>query len=473
MTDIDEAFTLMGFGRMQICVFITCFLLQMWANNEQMGFAVVVAAATCDLEISNERVSWLMVCNFGAQMVLSLVWGEISDRYGRRKAIISTCPGALLASLLSAFMPEFWSFLVMRVLTGALLGGPVGVMMTYLGELTKVSLRPKVLNYSNYAFGLSLIQVPALAIVILPLKTGPLESWRALHLTSMFPGLCGTIAMLFLPESPKFYLSIHQEAKAMKTMERICRCNKGKHVTLATLGIESITQPRLETPDKGHCTKSKTLLTKYRNYMLLMMFIIVIHSGMGFGLPIWMLRIRVAMQSRKEGPTMCEHMRETTAARIIQCDLQLSDLLDVIIHGFVVLGFFIVTSLLLFILSRRVVMLSYIGIAIIGGINLNFARNNHLILICFFALIDAPLCCLRLLVTFLIDLIPTHLRGKAMAILFMMGRIGVLSTSVFVGYTLGWNCHATFNTLMIILAASGILVFMLPSDRRIQAMYKS
>ncbi|XP_017022855.1 solute carrier family 22 member 10-like isoform X2 [Drosophila kikkawai] len=312
-----------------------------------------------------------------------------------------------------------------------------------------------------------------LASVILPLDMGSFQNWRALQLLNLLPGFCGFIIMLFLPESPKYYLSMGQDAKAMKVMERICRCNKGKDATLATLGIESVTQTRLQTTDTGHCAQIKSLLTNYRKYMTIMILIVLVLCGFGFALPVWMVRIRVSMQSTEEETTVCEHMQGTIAAKTAQCDLKFSDLLDAIIHGFVVLSVFIITSLLLFVLSRRVVMLTYIAIAIVGSLSLNFARNSYLILVCFFALIDAPLCCIRLLFTFIIDLIPTYLRGKATAILFMMGRVGILLTSLLVGYTLGLNCLVTFNTLLICLVVSSILVFMLPSDRRVRETYNS
>lgn len=140
MTDIDEVYKTLGkcdpafkslflipslvqtagFGRMQLTAFVTCLLIQVWISNEQLGIAVVIAGATCELNITDKRVSWLMAFNFAAQMLFSLVWGTMGDKCGRRKVLLITGTAALTASLLSALMPEFWSFMAMRVLVGAL-----------------------------------------------------------------------------------------------------------------------------------------------------------------------------------------------------------------------------------------------------------------------------------------------------------------------------------------------------------------
>jgi len=84
----------------------------------------------------------------------------------------------------------------------------------------------------------------ALAGAVLPLEIKP-SGWRILLLCNQLPGVIGIIILIFLPESPKYYLSVGEQEKAMKVMERVCRMNKGKNVTLESLGVNSLTQPRL------------------------------------------------------------------------------------------------------------------------------------------------------------------------------------------------------------------------------------
>jgi len=69
--------------------------------------------------------------------------------------------------------------------------------------------------------------------------------WRALMIINLLPGVISCIMLYYLPESPKYYLSINEQEKAMEVLEKCCRYNKGKDVTLKSLGFESVSQPRL------------------------------------------------------------------------------------------------------------------------------------------------------------------------------------------------------------------------------------
>ncbi|XP_037722378.1 synaptic vesicle 2-related protein isoform X1 [Drosophila subpulchrella] len=467
MSDIDDVFAELGFGKMQFIILFCCLVLQIWITNEQLGIGVVLAGASCELEIHDKRLAWLMAGNFTAQMLSCFLWGQMSDVYGRRKVILTTAIGSNILSILSAFMPEYWGFFALRVLAGFFLSASVVCCLTYLSEFTKISLRPRVLTIMSYAIGLSLIYVPSLAGAVLPLHIKP-SGWRILLVCNQLPGVIGIIILIFLPESPKYYLSVGKQEKAMKVMERVCRMNKGKNVTLESLGVNSLTQPRLRNMSKyfGPCQDIRTLMTKYVKIMCIFIYVFFALSGLSFSLPIWMLRIRVLTSHLTEPLTVCDHLKGKTTSTSRGCYLTYEEMEDPLIHGFVVLLLFIVTSLLLICLNRRTIILLYVAIAMLGCVTLNFMKHPTLILISFFAIIDPPTCCIRLTSSLLIDLVPTHLRGKAFALTTMMGRCGVLITSLYVGYTLSHVCYVTFNIFILVLIVCGILVYWLPAEYR-------
>ncbi|EDW36760.1 GL18414 [Drosophila persimilis] len=287
MADIDDVYGMLGFGRMQRTIFVCCILIQAYITNEQMGLALVVASSACDLHIDDHRMSWLMSAVFTAQILASHYMGDKADDIGRRKLMLISGSLMILSSLLSALMPEFWSFLVMRFLVGVFVSGPAVAMQTYLSEFTKFSLRPKVLNYVSYAIGLSMIIVPCTAALIdvniLIYNDYIFSSWRLLILLNLLPGLTAFVMLYRLPESPKYYLSVNENGKALAVLEECCRINKGKDVTLASLGVNSVTQPRL----RGATIKRKS-----------------------FGLGVWMLRIRHLILQVEENETICVLIKE-------------------------------------------------------------------------------------------------------------------------------------------------------------------
>ncbi|XP_002134703.2 synaptic vesicle glycoprotein 2C-like isoform X1 [Drosophila pseudoobscura] len=479
MADIDEVYGMLGFGRMQRTIFVCCILIQAYITNEQMGLALVVASSACDLHIDDHRMSWLMSAVFTAQILASHYMGDKADDIGRRKLMLISGSLMILSSLLSALMPEFWSFLVMRFLVGVFVSGPAVAMQTYLSEFTKFSLRPKVLNYVSYAIGFSMIIVPCTAALIdvniLIYNDYVFSSWRLLILLNLLPGLTAFVMLYRLPESPKYYLSVNENGKALAVLEECCRINKGKDVTLASLGVNSVTQPRLRGATiKRNCVarlwyESLPLLQKpyVRNFFLTSTAVFV-QFGLSFGLGVWMLRIRHLILQVEEDETICVLIKEhgDKKMKLPTCDLRFENVMDSIYHGIFVLFLFILTSFLLMCSRRRTIILLYLLSAALAGFMCNFAQYDTLILIVFLIVIVPPICSLRLTLSLLIDLVPTHLRGKAVALALIFGRAGVLCASLFIGYTLRDHCYFTFNGFALAITVATIVILLLPSESK-------
>ena len=81
-------------------------------------------------------------------------------------------------------------------------------------------------------------------------------SWRILWIIALPVQLANLLILWYLPESPKYYLSVGKEEKAMKVLERIAKLNKGK--TLSELGITGVIQIDVATVDE-----SKRFLLKF------------------------------------------------------------------------------------------------------------------------------------------------------------------------------------------------------------------
>lgn len=81
-----------------------------------------------------------------------LVFGPLSDMYGRRKPLIATLAVYAIASLLCAFSPDIWTFIVLRFVQG--MTGAAGIVIAracardlYIGsELTKFMALLSIVN---------------------------------------------------------------------------------------------------------------------------------------------------------------------------------------------------------------------------------------------------------------------------------------------------------------------------------------
>ncbi|OAP58534.1 hypothetical protein AYL99_07624 [Fonsecaea erecta] len=71
-----------------------------------------------------------------AEACTAMVWGHISDRYGRKPIVLLGLAGVALSSLIFGFAKSYWVALLARVV-GGLLNGNVAVMQTMVAEMVK------------------------------------------------------------------------------------------------------------------------------------------------------------------------------------------------------------------------------------------------------------------------------------------------------------------------------------------------
>ena len=79
------------------------------------------------------------------------------------------------------------------------------------------------------------------------------SQWRILWISGVIPVFIAFIFLFFMPEAPKYYLSVGKQEEALKVLEWMSKLNKGK--TLSELGVTSIHQI-----DDGQIDRSKKLV---------------------------------------------------------------------------------------------------------------------------------------------------------------------------------------------------------------------
>jgi len=96
------------------------------------------------------------------QLLVAPWWGRVSDRYGRRPAILIGLIGSSLSYLLFAWAGSFPVLLLSRVIAGAT-GATVNVAQAALADGSSPERRSSVMGLIGAAFGLAFIVGPALA----------------------------------------------------------------------------------------------------------------------------------------------------------------------------------------------------------------------------------------------------------------------------------------------------------------------
>ncbi|MCS6985807.1 MAG: MFS transporter [Leptospiraceae bacterium] len=103
----------------------------------------------------------LMASYSFAQFLASPIWGRLSDIYGRKRILMMTLAGNILAYGMWGISSNFGVFLLSRLLAG-FSGGNLSVAQSYLVDVTSAQERAKAMGLMGAIFGLGFILGPFL-----------------------------------------------------------------------------------------------------------------------------------------------------------------------------------------------------------------------------------------------------------------------------------------------------------------------
>jgi len=96
-----------------------------------------------------------------AQLVAAPIWGWLSDKYGRRPAILVGLLLSAVAYVIFAFASSLWILFVSRIVQG-LGGGTIGVVQAYVSDVSDTKDRAKTLGWLSAVTSLGAVIGPAI-----------------------------------------------------------------------------------------------------------------------------------------------------------------------------------------------------------------------------------------------------------------------------------------------------------------------
>jgi multidrug resistance protein len=106
-------------------------------------------------------MAWLGSSFLIAQLVSAPLWGRVSDRYGRRPALIIGLAASAIAYVVFAYADSLWLLFVSRIIQGAG-GGTVGVIQAYVSDVVEPKNRAKGLGWLSAATNVGVMIGPLL-----------------------------------------------------------------------------------------------------------------------------------------------------------------------------------------------------------------------------------------------------------------------------------------------------------------------
>lgn len=152
----------------------------------------------------------------------ALLFGRLTDRFGRKKLFMVTLGIYILATVATAFSMDAWYFFLARFITGMGIGGEYAAINSAIDELIPARNRGQVdlaIN-GSYWVGAAIGSLAALAFLSTTLFEADL-GWR---LAFAIGGVLGFAIMLVrrsVPESPRWLFIHGREEEAERIVDRI------------------------------------------------------------------------------------------------------------------------------------------------------------------------------------------------------------------------------------------------------------
>jgi MFS family permease len=137
-----------------------------------------------------------------------ILGGLVADRYGRRRTLLVTVCGYAAFTGLTALAWEWWSFALLRLLTGVALGAEWSTGAALVAETWPDRLRSRAMSIMQSGIGVGFVAASLIWFVLGPL--GP-SSWRLMFVVGVIPALVAVVVRRRLPPSPA-WTTEHQRA---------------------------------------------------------------------------------------------------------------------------------------------------------------------------------------------------------------------------------------------------------------------
>lgn len=132
---------------------------------DAIGFGIVIPILPlyADELHASPTVIGLLLASFSlAQFVGAPRWGRLSDRFGRKPALVTSLAGTAVGALVTAAAPNVGWLLVGRIVDGAS-GGSLSVAQAAAGDVaTSSGERTRLLGLLGAAFGIGFVAGPAI-----------------------------------------------------------------------------------------------------------------------------------------------------------------------------------------------------------------------------------------------------------------------------------------------------------------------
>ncbi|WP_439258928.1 MFS transporter [Lonepinella sp. BR2930] len=197
-----------------------------------LGF--MLSAISADLALTPAQGGSLVTWTLIGAVAGGLIFGALSDKYGRVRVLTWTIVLFAVFTGLCAFAQGYWDLLIYRTIAGIGLGGEFGIGMALAAEAWPARHRAKASSYVALGW-----QIGVLAAALLTPLLLPIIGWRGMFLVGIFPAFVAWYLRAKLHEPEVFVKKQASTNKPKKSPFKLLI--KDKNTTKVSLGIIVLT----------------------------------------------------------------------------------------------------------------------------------------------------------------------------------------------------------------------------------------
>lgn len=211
-----------------------------------------------DFGISDSKVELLTTMGLLGAVTGALVSGNITERIGRRRVILSVAVIFSAGALWAGLAPDITQLMIARFLLGIGIGTASFAVPLYIAEISPAKNRGALVSLFQLMITLGIL-VSYLSDLGFADEQN-VRCWKPMFLVGVIPALILLIGMFFMPESPRWLLSRGRRDEAYRILLRTEGDLAAGTVDRITSDIEK---------DKGNSSSWKDLLSREARMPLL------------------------------------------------------------------------------------------------------------------------------------------------------------------------------------------------------------
>ncbi|KAI8125190.1 Synaptic vesicle glycoprotein 2B [Lucilia cuprina] len=481
----EEAVSLTKIGKFHYTLLVVCGICFMAVMVEIMCVSIILPSMKCDLVASLTEQGILASSGFFGIVLSSHAMGFLADTCGRIRTLRMALILASISTIVSAFSVNIWMLIVFRFFTGFFISGGQACVFSLCGEFHGNKTRVKHVTLLSGFLPIALMYLPTAAIFVLPLRIDAMlfgmkfSSWRILLMVNSSLSLLALLGLFMLPETPKYVLVQGDHDGALEILRGIFVKNTGrpasdypvKHIVMESNGANLSNIKGVK--DALKLIWSQTVPLFYRErclHTINICGIMFIVYGISQGIFMWfptMLNEMVAKDGL--GYNVCHILSNMETGADLTSDV-CNGIIDtfpfmvIIFVGAAFAVFYLIFAFTIDYIGKKNLIISWL---VIGGISVTMIRwtSNFYVVVILLTLTMSIGNCGGLVSTISMEFFPTNINAMGMCFIMMIGRLGAVFGSNFLGQLLFNFCDNVLWGLLGICVLLATMSWFLPERK--------